>query len=397
MKWLGKLSPTFVAKQHEKGFYIDRGGYNLTLRVQQTKNGLSKTWTQRLTIDKRVTTVGLGRYPAVTLAEARRRAKQNWRAVEEGRDPRARNMPTVQQAANQVIEGRLGNWRPGSGTRARWERHLQKYVLPKIGGKRVGKVTSADMTACLEPIWHTKPETARKVFYTIRAVMQWAIDNNYRGDDPTVVIPAALGRRLAKTRHMPTLNHSRLGEALMIIKNTRAQWATIAVYEFQILTASRTGEVRGARWEEIDMANATWTVPATRIKSGKRHRVPLSQAALTVLEQARQRTGGVGLIFPSRTGRPISKSTLSKLCKAHNLDGVPHGNRSSFRDWAADAEVPDQFAELALSHTGSTPAATRFYYDLLEQRRPIMEKWAAYLTETTPPNPPSSSTTSINT
>ena len=227
--------------------------------------------------------------------------------------------------------------------------------------------------------------------------MQWAIDNNYRGDDPTVVIPAALGRRLAKTKNMPSLNHSRLGEALTIIKNTRAQWATIAVYEFQILTASRTGEVRGAQWEEIDMANATWTVPATRIKSGKRHRVPLSQAAQTVLEQARQRTGGVGLIFPSRTGRPISKSTLSKLCKAHNLDGVPHGNRASFRDWAAAAQVPDQFAELALSHTSSTPAATRFYYDLLEQRRPIMEKWAAYLTETTPPNPPSSSTTSINT
>ena len=388
MKWLGKLSPTFIAKQHEKGYFIDRYGHNLTLRVQQTKHGLSKTWTQRLTIDKRVTTVGLGRYPAVTLAEARRRAKDNWQAVEEGRDPRPRNMPTVGQAAEQVIEDRSGRWRPGGGTRARWERHLRKHVLPKIGGKRVGKVTNADMTACLEPIWHTKPETARKVLYTIRAVMQWAIDNNYRSDDPTEVIPAALGRRRAKTKNMPALPYSLLGEALMIIKNTRAQWATIAVYEFQILTAARTGEVRGARWKEIDMANATWTVPATRMKSGTRHRVPLSQAALVVLEQARQRTGGVGLVFPSRTGRPISEGTLSKLCRAHNLGSVPHGNRSSFRDWAAETKVPDQIAELALSHTRSTLATTSVHYDLLEQRRPIMEMWAVYLTETTPPNRP---------
>ena len=398
MKRLGKLSPTFVKNQKTPGCYLDRDGHNLTLRVRQTKYGLSKTWTQKLRINNRTTTVGLGRYPVVTLDEARRRAEANWREVKEGRDPRARNMPTIQQAAEQVIKDRSVNWRPGKGTRARWERNLQHYVLPRIGGKRVGKVTSADVTACLEPIWHTKPETARQVLYMVRAVMQWTIDNNYRGDNPTVRIPAALGRRPANIRHMPAVRHGDLGEALNTIKNTRARWATIALFEFQILTAVRPSEARGAQWDEIDWVTKTWTVPATRMKFGIPHRVPLSSAAVAVLEEALQHAGTVGLIFPSRTGKPISNGTLSKLCKTHSIGSVPHGNRASFRDWAADTQVPYHIAELALAHTTSTFGTTgpfratrafrtiRARDDLLEQRRPIMETWAQYLNGTTPTN-----------
>lgn len=240
--------------------------------------------------------------------------------------------------------------------------------------------------ACLEPQWHTKPETARQVLSHIRAIMQWAHGKGLRSDDPTQMVSAALGPVTTKVRHQLSAHYSQVPDVLRIIAASKAHWATKAAFKYMTYTAARNGMVRGARWEEIDYATGTWTVPAERMKSGRPHRSPLSQAALAVLDQARKRTGGVGLVFPSPTGRPLSAGTLSKLCRENNAGCTPHGMRSSFRDWCAENGVPDRLAELALAHTLRGFEAPVVRTDLLEARRQVMEMWAIYLTGTTSPN-----------
>lgn len=411
MKRLGKLTPDYVKKVNEPGYHLDRDGYGLALRARQTKTkGLSKTWIQKLEINGKPTNRGLGSYPQVTLDEARRRAQKNWNSVKEDRDPSTRNQPTFKQLAEQVIKDRSPGWRPGGGTRQRWENNLRKNAYPRIGDKRVGRITSGDIIACLEPIWHTKPETARHLFYYIRAVIEQAVLKNYRDSDPTPLVSVALGPAKAKVKHYQSVGHSQVPEVLRVIASTKAHWATIALFKFQTLTATRPGEARGARWEEIDYATATWTIPADRMKSGTPHQVPLSQAALAILDQAREQTGGNGPVFPSRSGRHLSDGTLSKLCKENNVGCTPHGMRSSFRDWCAKTEVPTHVADLALEHTPTsvdaisvptwaqqtdthfgtyTPrraGAARARFHMLEARRLVMEAWAVYLTRTTAPN-----------
>ena len=264
--------------------------------------------------------------------------------------------------------------------------------------------------ACLEPIWHTKPETARHLFYYIRAVIGQAVAKNYRDSDPTAAVSDSLGPATAKVKHYPSVHHSQVPEILRVIASTKAHWATIALFKFQTLTATRPGEARGARWEEIDYATATWTIPADRMKSGTPHQVPLSQAALAILDQAQEQTGGNGPVFPSRSGRHLSDGTLSKLCKEHNVGCTPHGMRSSFRNWCAATGVPNHLAELALEHTPTSVDATsvptweqqtdthfgahtprrtgtaRARFHMLEARRLVMEAWAVHLTRTTAPN-----------
>ena len=384
MVTLRKLSATFVKNVRSPGTWTDRNQHGLALEARQTKiRGLIMRWIQHFEIDGKVTTLRLGTYPKVTLDEARRRAKKNSKAVEEDRHPTTRNQPTFQEAAERVIELHSYSWRPGGGTLKRWEYNLSRFVYPRLGMKRVGKVTSADLVACLEPIWHTKPETARQVLSHIRAVMQWAEGKGFRSDDPTRVVSAALGPIRTVVRHMPAVHYSHVSQVLLTIEASNAYWATKAAFRFMTYTAARNGMVRGARWEEIDLVTATWTVPAHRVKSGRAFTVPLSQAALAVLEQAWQHTAGVGLVFPSPTGRPLSNGTLSKLCRDNNVGCVPHGMRSSFRDWCAETGVPNRVAEQALAHTPRGLRPTGIHTDLLEARRMVMEMWAIYLTGTT--------------
>ena len=387
MARLGKLTKTFVQRLCRSGVFADRGSHGLAVRVRPTKRkGLSKTWIQRIRIDGKVTYLGLGSYPTVSLDEARQRARANWEAVQEGRDPRVRKMPTFRQAARVVIKKLSAAWRPGGRTRQRWEDNLRTFVLPLIGNKPVGLISSADVMACLERIWHTKPETARQVLSHIRAVLEWAKEKGFRGDNPANVVSVALGPVMSRVRHMPALHHSLVANALEAVRASNAYWATVAAFEFQTLTATRHGEVRGARWSEIDLAAAIWTISSHRTKAGIRFRVPLSRAALAVLDQAWERTGGVGLVFPSRTGEPLSSATLSKLLRENRVGCVPHGMRSSFRDWCAETGVPEEVAEVALSHTVRKAGTTGTRLDLLPQRRVVMEMWGLYLSGATSPN-----------
>ena len=227
--------------------------------------------------------------------------------------------------------------------------------------------------ACLTPIWHHKPETARRVKQRIAAVLKWCIAQGFRDENPADErITAALGSNSQRPQHMKALHHSRVAAALRTVEATDAHWVTIAAFKFLTLTATRSGEVRNASWDEIDLATATWTIPPEHTKTGQEHRVPLSTGALTVLFTARQRSNSTGLIFPSPTGRTLSNGTMSKLCKENNVGCVPHGMRSSFRDWCGETGAAREVAERALGHEVSNAVEKAYARtDLLERRRKL--------------------------
>ena len=179
---------------------------------------------------------------------------------------------------------------------------------------------------------------------------------------------------------MKALHHSQVGAAIRTVEATDAHWATIAAFKFLTLTATRSGEVRKARWHEINLSTAVWTIPSQHTKTGREHRVPLSTGALAVLATALPRSGGKGLLFPSPTGRVLSNATMSKLCKENKVGCVPHGMRSSFRDWCGETGVSREVAERALGHEIRNAVEKAYARtDLLETRREVMEHWSQYL------------------
>ena len=378
------LSATFVRTIRQPGRYGDgRGGHGLSLLVKPTKikGRLSKTWAQRIRINGKYTNRGLGSYPAVTLAEARRRALQNKQSIEEGRQPQTREAPTFRQATERVIQLHKAKWKPGGRSAETWRATLGAYVHPLLGDTRVDQITTADIMACLTPVWHQKPETARRVKQRISAVMKWCIAQGFREDNPADErITAALGSNTQRPQHMKALHHSQVGAALRTVEATDAHWATIAAFKFLTLTATRSGEVRNATWNEIDLSTAVWTIPSQHTKTGLEHRVPLSTGVLAVLATALPRSGGKGLVFPSPTGRVLSNATMSKLCKENKVGCVPHGMRSSFRDWCGETGVSREVAEKALGHEIRNAVEKAYARtDLLDRRRQLMEEWSRYL------------------
>ena len=255
--------------------------------------------------------------------------------------------------------------------------------MPKIGTKRVDSIGAADVMEVLLPIWSTKRETARRVRQRIGAVMKWAVAQGYREDNPAGdAISAALPKNSVRRQHRKALPHAQVAEALQRARASKAHRATVLAFEFLVLTACRSGEVRGARWDEVDDATATWTVPPTRMKAKLEHRVPLSSRAVAVLDEAREIADRSGLVFPSPAGRVLSDSTLSRLLRDLDVGAVPHGFRPSFRDWAPEcADAPREVCELALAQVnGDRVEAAYRRSDLFEKRRELMDDWAAYLT-----------------
>ena len=381
-----QLSAAFVKTVKRPGRYGDgRGGHGLSLLVKPTTTGrLSTTWAQRLQISGRAVNIGLGSYPVVTLAEARREALANRRTVALGGDPRGGGIPTFAEAVDKVIVIHRDSWRPGSKSEAQWRASLRDYAARRLGDKRVDQITTSDVLAVLVPIWSTKRETARRVRQRIGAVMKWAVAKGYREDNPAGdAIGAALPRHGSSTQHFPALPHSQVGAALATVRASGAWIGTKLAFEFLVLTAARSGEARNARWEEIDFENATWTVPGARMKAGRAHRVPLSPHAVAVLEAAREIADGGGLVFPSITGRALSAMTMTKLVRELGVEAVPHGFRSSFRDWAAEkTDHPREVIEAALAHVVQNRVEAAYRRtDLFERRRRLMNDWAAYLAD----------------
>lgn len=389
-----RLSPAFVrAVQHSgrtKGAERHTDGHGLMLSVEPSG---SKAWVQRIVIHGRQRTFGLGGYPLVGLANARREAFDNRALARQGGDPLAlrarRDIPDFAAATATVIDIQAGGWKNAGKSRGQWEQSLARYAFPAFGAMRVDQITTADVLAAVLPIWAAKRETASRVRQRISAVMKWAIAQGYRQDDPAgAAVLAALPKGVGKAkRHHRALPYSEVADAVRRVRESQAWAGTKLLFEFLVLTAARSGEARLATWDEVDLAAATWTIPADRMKAKAEHRVPLAGRCIDLLEEAKDLPNLIapvatgGLLFPSVRGRPTSDSTVSKLLRQLGIDAVPHGFRSTFRDWAAErTNTPHAVMEAALAHTIPN-AAERAYArsDLFDRRRALMERWAAHV------------------
>ena len=391
MKRPRQLSASFVAGVKVPGRYGDgRGGHGLSLLVKESSTDrFAKSWAQRLRIVGKPVNVGLGAFPVVTLATARERALENARMVAEGGDPRIPPVviPTFAQAVDEVVALHGAGWKHEK-TEKRWRATLDTYAMPVLKDKLVSEITSAHIMQVLAPIWLAKPETARKVRERVGMVMKLAIAERHRQDNPAgPEIIKALPKQPQNSEHHRALPFIKVGRAIEKVRGTNAWWATKLCMEFVTLTAVRSGEARLARWEEIETDIRNWTIPAARMKRTLDHKVPLSSSAMRVLALARDLNGGEwlnGLVFPSPTGRALTDNTLSKLLRENAIGCVPHGMRSSFRDWAAECtEVPGEIAEHALHHIEGS-ASERAYKrtDYFERRRGLMEDWDDYILRT---------------
>ena len=384
-------SATFVKTVNVPGRYGDgRGGLGLSLLVRVAARGhATKCWTQSVRIGGRPTSIGLGRYPVVTLALARQRALENARAIAEGRDPRrraGRGAPTFAEACEKVMAIHAPSWKPGGRTEDSWRSTLRDYMLPRLGDMPVDAITGKDVMAVLQQIWTAKRETARRVRSRIGAVMKWAVAQGHRPDNPAgEALAAALPNNSVPRQHLRAMPHAEVGAALKRVRATDAYRGTVLALEFLVLTAVRSGKVRKARWDHFDVDAAVWTIPAERMKAGREHRVPLADRTLAVLDEARRELlYGDGLVFPSQAGGIQRNGTMSDLMRELKIDAVPHGFRSSFRDWAAECtDTPPEVCELALAHVNNdrTEAAYR-RSDLFERRRTLMQQWADYVSAT---------------
>ena len=361
-------------------------GDTLYLRIG---TGEGKSWVQRLTINGKRHDIGLGSFKLVTLAEARDRAFENRKAARiHKRDPlaekRKARLPSFRDAAEQTHEALKPSWRNGKHTR-NWLQAMEKYVFPVIGPTQIDRLGREDVLKILTPLWTTRPETARRLRQKMRQTFRWAMAHGHIENNPAgEMIDGALPKLPAVKAHLRALPHRDVPAALETIGQSGAGIAVKLAFRFLVLTAARAGEVRGATWDEIDLDNKTWTIPAERMKGGKVHRVPLSNPALDVLEQARILADRTGLVFPSpqRPGKPLSDMALTKLLRDNALAdrATAHGFRSSFRDWCADTGKPREVAEAALAHVVGGTEGAYFRSDLFERRRGVMNQWADYVT-----------------
>ncbi len=379
------LTAAFVRTVNRPGVYGDgRGGRGLSLRVHRTKTGrISRTWRQRLRIEGRLTSVGLGPYPEITLAEARRKALDNSRAVRHGGDPRGRGVPTFAEAAERTIELHRDGWKAGSTMAEQWESTFRLHAAPLLD-KPVDRITSADVLGCLAPIWNSKPAAGRKARNRISAVFRWCIGNNLRPDNPVdravVALPRANGNA---PRHYRALPHREVAAALGAIRRVRYIHPSAALcVEMIALTAVRAGEARGARWDEIDLGAGVWTIPASRMKAGREFSVPLSTGALEVLERARALSPESSLVFPSRTGGVLPRNAPGRVLRRAGVASTVHGFRSSARSWMAESGVPAEVAEACLAHVPRSQVVQAYQRsDLLERRAEVMQAWSEYVTQ----------------
>ena len=376
------LSAAFV-RSAPPGRHADGNGLYLFVQPAGTRS-----WVQRLVIRGRRRELGLGAAALVPLAKAREQALANRMLARSGGDPlsekrRVQGVPTFAEAARRVLEQKRGGWR-GRWHAQSWWRSLERYAFPRIGRRPVSEVNTADVLEILTPIWHVKAETARAVRQRIRSVLQWAIAMDLRNDNPCDRVLPVLGPQNDIVTHRLALPHKDVAAAIETVRASGSgQPAVKLAFEFLVLTAARSAEVRLATWAEVDTTDHVWTISAMRMKAKREHRVPLCRRAVEILDAARSLGDGSPLVFPMRSGRPISASTLPKMLQYHRIAAVAHGFRSSFRDWAAEeTDHPREVIEAALAHVvGNKVEAAYARSDLFERRRRLMDDWAAYLGE----------------
>ncbi|RCW72424.1 tyrosine-type recombinase/integrase [Pseudorhodoferax soli] len=388
-----ELGALAVGRLKDPGMHAVGGVSGLYLQIAP---GGTKSWILRATIGSKRREMGLGAFPEVPLAIARDKARAARAKVELGVDPilarqRAASALRAEQAkaltfadaARQFVTDKGDQWR-NAKHRAQWTATLETYAGPTIGKVLVSDVSQAHVLSILRPIWTTKTETATRVRGRIEQVLDWARVRGYReGENPArwrghldKLLPAPT--KLAKVSHHPALPVDAMPG---FMSNLRKRGGVAArALEFLVLTASRSGEIRGARWSEFDIPGKTWTVPKERMKAGVEHRVPLSPQALQLLDSV-PRVDGNDLVFPAPRGGVLSDMSLTAVTRRMEVEAVPHGMRSSFRDWAAErTSYPREVCEMALAHAIENKVEAAYRRgDLFNKRAEMMAAWAGFL------------------
>jgi integrase len=385
------MSALEVARLATPGLHFVGGAAGLAMQVQPSR---ARSWVLRFSIAGRRREMGLGGFPDVPLADARRRAREEREKADKGVDPIAhRNAAaralraelakafTFKQAALAYIEAHESGWR--NAKHAEQWRNTLTSTYPILGDLQVREVMLPHVLAVLQPIWKTKTETASRLRGRIESVLDWAAARGYRDGPNPARWKGHLDHLLpAPSKIMKSGHHAAVpvdGVAAVIAALRTQDTIGAKALEFAILTAARSGEARGARWSEIDLDAALWLVPAERMKAGKPHRVPLSKTALRLLRSL-PRLASTDLVFPAPRGGLLSDMTLVAVLRRMQVPAVPHGFRSTFRDWCAErTNFPREVAEMALAHTiGDKVEAAYRRGDLLEKRAHLMQAWADF-------------------
>ena len=402
-----RLTAIAVRQLRGAGRYPDGGG----LYLQITPTG-ARSWIFRYRVAGRERQMGLGPLEFVSLAEAREKARaarlQRYNGEDPlgariGRRPKAVSAPkgvTFREAMNAYIETNKAAWRNEKHIQ-QWSSTLETYAVPHFGGKALADIETADVLNALKPIWLTKSETASRLRGRIEAVLNWGAAQGHRqGENPArwkghieMILPAK--SKVSKVKHHAALDYKEMPQFMTAVRSQGG--VGVLALQFVILTAARTGEVLGADWREIDFENKVWTVPASRMKAGREHRVPLSDPALQILERQRAawfeiearrhrktlksgEAGPVGPVFCGQlAGKGLSNMALLAVLRRMGRDDLTsHGFRSSFRDWAAEeTEFQSEVVEMALAHAiGSKVEAAYRRGDLFQKRRDLMDRWA---------------------
>lgn len=354
-------------------------------------DGGAKSWILRMQRHGKRRDYGLGSAHDVSLAEAREAAAATRKMVLNDIDPvaerrRASGIPTFRKVAETLHAEHLPTWKNDKHA-AQWLSSLSMYAFPDLGDLPVNDIDSPTVRDCLIKVWLDKPETARRVRQRICAVLDYAYSKGWRDSEtPVRAISKGLPKQpKAKGHHaaMPWQDVPGFVRSMPEILN--AGEIVMLAIEFSILTACRSGEVRGAKWNEIDHDARLWTIPADRMKAGKAHRVPLSgrcMATLSRMAELRRSRKNDGLIFEgTRTGRPLSDMTLTMPLRRAGIDATLHGFRSSFRDWCAEAtDTPREIAEACLAHALRNKVEAAYARtDHLDRRRDVMNAWSTFV------------------
>ena len=370
--------------------------------LPSTANGRGK-WQLRFVspVTNKRRDMGIGHFPIVGIAEARELAFEARKLIAAGLDPiiqrqqkkeqiaQCVKVPSFEVAAKIVHEEHKAGWSNGKHV-DQWINTMVSYVFPLIGKLEVDILKPSDFADVLRPIWLSKPETARRVKQRCHTVMKWCWGKQFTQGNPLDMVDMLLPKQSASARvsvHHPAMPW-RIVPDFVKNKIHSGNDVTRHLLEFTILTAARSGEARGVKWEEIDFTTATWSVPADRMKTKTAHRVPLSCRAIELLEERRELACHLDLVFPSPRGKMLSDMAMTKFLRTHKAESdtpgriaTTHGFRSAFRNWASETGVPRDVAERSLAHLIQNKVEAAYHRtDLLEQRRPVMEAWAALVT-----------------
>jgi integrase len=378
---VGKLTAARLKSLTEPGRYSDGDGLFLVVKPAGGRN-----WVLRALCAGKRRDIGLGPLKSVDLGDAREAAHQIRRQIARGLDPIAERkrerqaIPNFRDAAQIVHREHKASWKNGKH-QSQWLSTLESYAFPKLGNRMVSDIGAPEIRDVLAPIWLSKPETARRVRQRIGTVLDWACVKGFRQTEaPLRSLSKGLPRQPRKDRHFAAMNYVQVPEFIKRLQE-RESVGRLAL-QVLILTAARSGEIRFARWSEIDLDDRLWSIPAERMKMGRPHVVPLSEETIGVLQRASQyRVPTTDLVFPGqKLKRPLSDMSLLKILRDMDLAVTVHGFRSAFRDWVAEqTNFPGDVAEAALAHSVSNKVEAAYRRtDFLAKRRELMRDWGRF-------------------